>query len=134
MYLILSIFNIPKETFIQVRGINVTQQTVTKCLLFARQQSLYQGIPCGVTFKSKSLPVHSNKICFVKFSCSVYTHLLGIDRFPRVRNLILKRSKKVKLAMFTKGMGRGSTEGVTGSRKSEANCSVSVLAPAFPRV
>lgn len=134
MYLILSIFNIPKETFTQVRGINVTQQTVTKCLLFARQQSLYQGIPCSVTFKSKSLPVHSNMICFVKFSCSVYTHSQGIDRFPRVRNFILKRSKKVKLAMFTRGMGRGSTEGATGSRKSEASCSVWILAPTFSGV
>lgn len=91
-----------------------------------------RGFPV-VWLSKATLPVHSNMICFVKFSCLVHTHSLGIDRFPRVRNFILKRSKKVKLAMFTRGMGRGSTEGATGSGKSEASCSVWILAPAFSR-
>lgn len=123
----LSILNIPKEIFTQIRGINVTQQTFIKRLLFARQHFT------SMTFKSKSLPVDSNTICFIKFSFLVYTHSVGINRSHRVRNLILNKSKRVKLAtIFTRGMGGGSTEGAAGKGKSEANCLVRIMAPNFP--
>ena len=56
-YFILSMFNIPKETFTQIREINITQQTFIPRFLFERQQPLYKGIPCHVLSKA-SLSLH----------------------------------------------------------------------------
>lgn len=59
--------------------------------------TLQRDTLCHMTLKHKSLPVHSNMICFIKFSYSVYMHSRGINRFHRVRSFILKRIKRVKL-------------------------------------
>lgn len=97
-YLMLSILHIPKETLTQVGGVSATHQTFIKCPLFARQRSPYKGILWNMTFKSRSLPVHSNIICFIKFSYLVYTLSVRINRPHGVRNFIRKKSKRVKLA------------------------------------
>lgn len=83
-----------------------------------------KGFPV-VCLQSESLSMHLNMICFINFNSSVYTHSLGINRFHTLRHFILKRSKRVDLAMFTEGC----VEVLQGSRKSEANCSVWILAP-----
>lgn len=67
-----------------------------------------KGFPV-VWLQSESLSMHLNMICFINFNPSVYTHSLGINRFHTVRHFILKRSKRLDLAMFTRGMCRGST-------------------------